>query len=564
MATARPQVRAPSTWFVSGLADEVDEGSLLRHFERIDRTIKAKSVNVLRNHQTFKSRGVAVVEFETPEDGDKAHAMVNYTDLLGKELQLTSYRPGGIRDRVTGNVFVKNLPGEAKSKDLYDFFSPYGKIFSCRAKYNSTGLCKGYGYVQFDTKEAAEKAIAEANGKEIKGTKIEVCPFKAREARNSSITMYNNLFVKNIPKNYTNDELKSLFVPYGDIVSAVVIKDRADASENRGFGFVCFRKAEDAKVAEEKLKNFLLEGQTLYVCRALTKEEHRRKVRDERLRIFKDCNVYVKNLPDEVNDESLKKAFEIFGQVLSARVMLERRQDPTTDKVEFKSKNFGFVCFSNKEEAKKAIAEAPTQQIFGRTLYVAIAEKKEDRISKLSHGPYPPMPMGWVPPHMYHGFGQRPRRMPYDNRRQPGMRPHFHEGMYSPYMMPPMQPGMGPMIPPPGAPMPPPYMPPYQAQPAPRAEPQPSLPTDKEQLGEQLYPLVELKDDKNAAKITGMLLEMEVDQIHNIIRDPTQLDKWIAEALKVLNTTPSAQDQSQFSKFDNGIYLTQQFVCMEI
>jgi hypothetical protein len=60
-----------------------------------------------------------------------------------------------------------------------------------------------------------------------------------------------------------------------------------------------------------------------------------------------------------------------------------------------------------------------------------------------------------------------------------------------------------------------------------------NLPNDKEHLGEILYTLVEKKNPKNAAKITGMLLEMEIDQIQNICRESAQLDKWVSEALKV-------------------------------
>ena len=61
-----------------------------------------------------------------------------------------------------------------------------------------------------------------------------------------------------------------------------------------------------------------------------------------------------------------------------------------------------------------------------------------------------------------------------------------------------------------------------------------SLPNEKDQLGEILYALVEKKNSANASKITGMLLEMEVDQIQSIIKDQSQLDKWIDEALKVI------------------------------
>ena len=104
---------------------------------------------------------------------------------------------------------------------------------------------------------------------------------------------------------------------------------------------------------------------------------------------------------------------------------------------------------------------------------------------------------------------------------------------------------MGPMGMMPGMPMMPnaPYM--YPPMPRPEIEPvaQPPvapLPTDKETLGEFLYPMVELKDKDNAAKITGILLEMKVEQIHNIIRNPNQLDKWIVEANKVLNSNAAA------------------------
>lgn len=61
------------------------------------------------------------------------------------------------------------------------------------------------------------------------------------------------------------------------------------------------------------------------------------------------------------------------------------------------------------------------------------------------------------------------------------------------------------------------------------------LPNDREQLGEILYPLVESKAPRYAAKITGMLLEMDVKQIQNILMDHNQLDKWISEAMRVLN-----------------------------
>ena len=88
--------------------------------------------------------------------------------------------------------------------------------------------------------------------------------------------------------------------------------------------------------------------------------------------------------------------------------------------------------------------------------------------------------------------------------------------------------------------LPPQMYPGSQPMPMPVPAPEMSLPNDKEQLGEHLYPLVEARNPDNAAKITGMLLEMEIDQIQAMIRNQTQLDKWISEAMKVLTKTEQA------------------------
>ena len=349
--------------------------------------------------------------------GERLQQLMNYSELNGSELHVSWYRTGGIRDKMTGNIFVKNLGINTRSKDLCGFFSQYGRILSCRVKYGANNVCRGYGYVQFDSKEAAEKAIGEVQGREFQGRKLEVCAFKARMTRNSNPLAYTNLFVKWIPKTYTKEQLEALFAPYGKITSAIVIKESPDLPLNKGFGFVCFDKSQEAKAAEEALRNKEVEGQKLYVARALSKEEHKKQLRESRLTTFHDCNLYVKYLSDDTNDEKLKAAFEEFGRVVSTRVMVDVRRDLATGQVETRSRNYGFVCFSTKEEAKKAVLEASKREILGRRLYVAIAERKEDRVARYSpmfafpsFPGQPPMGYYGMPPPMYPGAYIRPHR----------------------------------------------------------------------------------------------------------------------------------------------------------
>ena len=327
----------------------------------------------------------------------------NYTEILGKEINLTRFNPGGIKEKIANNVFVKNLTPKTKSANLHAYFKKFGPLFSCKVKYEANGECKGYGYVCFEAADDAAKAVAQANGDIVDGTKLEVYSFRTRENRNSSFTVYNNLYVKNVPKKYKNEDLATLFGRFGEIVSAVVIKDKPDSEENRGFGFVCFKNTEDAKKAEESLKIMEIDGQRLFVCRALTQEVRKKQLKEERLRAYKDCNLYVKRFKEDVTDEMLRKAFEEFGTVVSARVMTTSAVNVATGLPEQKTLGFGFVCFSSQENAKRALEAAQTRPILGQMLYVAIAEKKEDRTARYKRvgnhryqAAYP-MQMGYPP-----------------------------------------------------------------------------------------------------------------------------------------------------------------------
>ena len=73
-------------------------------------------------------------------------------------------------------------------------------------------------------------------------------------------------------------------------------------------------------------------------------------------------NIYVGNLPREVNEEELRGTFEPFGQVTSAKII--------TDKFSGVSRGFGFVEMADDEEAKAALAGLNGKELKGRTLTV--------------------------------------------------------------------------------------------------------------------------------------------------------------------------------------------------
>jgi RNA recognition motif-containing protein len=76
---------------------------------------------------------------------------------------------------VSVKVYVGNLPYTFDDKKLKELFLPFGAISEATViqdKYS--GRSKGFGFVTFDEKEAADKAISEMNDKEIQGRAIKV------------------------------------------------------------------------------------------------------------------------------------------------------------------------------------------------------------------------------------------------------------------------------------------------------------------------------------------------------------------------------------------------------
>ena len=81
--------------------------------------------------------------------------------------------------------------------------------------------------------------------------------------------------------------------------------------------------------------------------------------------------LYVGNLSYSVRDESLQQAFSQFGQVTSAKVMMDRDSG--------RSKGFGFVEMGSDAEAQAAIRGMNGQPLDGRAIVVNEARPKEDR-----------------------------------------------------------------------------------------------------------------------------------------------------------------------------------------
>jgi len=82
-------------------------------------------------------------------------------------------------------------------------------------------------------------------------------------------------------------------------------------------------------------------------------------------------NIYTGNLPYETTDEDLRDTFAEFGEVSTAKVIMDRDSN--------RSKGFGFVEMPSDDDARKAIAALDGKEFSGRTLKVNEARPRPDR-----------------------------------------------------------------------------------------------------------------------------------------------------------------------------------------
>uniref|UniRef100_A0A8C0XT31 Polyadenylate-binding protein n=1 Tax=Cyprinus carpio carpio TaxID=630221 RepID=A0A8C0XT31_CYPCA len=367
--------------YVGDLHPDVTEAMLYQKFSPAGQIM---SIRVCRDVITRRSLGYAYINFQQPADAECALDTMNYEVIKGRPIRIMwSQRDPGLRKSGVGNIFIKNMDESIDNKALYDTFSAFGNILSCKVVCDENGS-KGYGFVHFETQEAANRAIETMNGMLLNDRKVFVGHFKSRKEREAELGAkameFTNVYIKNFGEDIDREKLKSIFSEFGKTLSVCVMTDERGCS--RGFGFVNFENHGDARRAVTEMNGKELNGKVLYVGRAQKRVERQgelkrkfEQIKQERIQRYQGVNLYVKNLDDIIDDEKLRKEFAPYGTITSAKVMTDGGH----------SRGFGFVCFSSPEEATKAVTEMNGRIVSTKPLYVALAQRKEERKAILTN-----------------------------------------------------------------------------------------------------------------------------------------------------------------------------------
>jgi len=277
---------------------------------------EVESCKLIRDKVTGQSLGYGFVNYHRQEDAAKAIQTLNGLRLQNKTIKVSYARPSS--EAIKGaNLYVSGLPKHmAQPADLERLFSSCGNIITSRILCdNITGLSKGVGFIRFDQRVEAERAIQKLNGTVPEGATEPItvkfannpsnnakalpplaaylAPQAARRALGAALhpasrfrysplagdllagntllpgmTATNGsgwcIFVYNLAPETEENILWQLFGPFGAVQNVKVIRD-LQTNKCKGFGFVTMTNYEEALVAIQSLNGYTLGNRVLQV-----------------------------------------------------------------------------------------------------------------------------------------------------------------------------------------------------------------------------------------------------------------------------------------------------------
>ncbi|XP_046441746.1 ELAV-like protein 1 isoform X32 [Daphnia pulex] len=126
---------------------------------------EVESCKLIRDKITGQSLGYGFVNYHRAEDAEKAINTLNGLRLQNKTIKVSFARPSS--ENIKGaNLYVSGIPKTMCQSELETLFAPFGRIITSRILCDSitAGLSKGVGFIRFDTRGEAERAIEKLNG----------------------------------------------------------------------------------------------------------------------------------------------------------------------------------------------------------------------------------------------------------------------------------------------------------------------------------------------------------------------------------------------------------------
>ncbi|KAF3521419.1 hypothetical protein F2Q69_00046583 [Brassica cretica] len=408
-----------------------------------------------------------------------------------------------------------NLDKSIDHKALHETFSAFGAILSCKVAVDPSGQSKGYGFVQYDTEEAAQRAIEQLNGMLLNDKQVYVGPFVHKQQRDPSgeKVKFNNVYVKNLSESMSDEELKKVFGEFGVTTSCVIMRD--GEGKSKGFGFVNFESSEDAAKAIAEMNGKMIVSKPLYVALAQRKEDRKARLQAQ-FSQMRPVPAVGPRMPMYPPGGPPMGQQLFYGQGPPGMIPPQP--------------GYGY---QQQLVPGMRPGGAPMPNFFMPMMQQGQQQQQQQRPGGGGRRggalPQPQQPSPMMQPQQMHPRGRMYRYPQRDVNPMPGLTPNMLSVPYD------VSGGGAHLRDSPAA-----------SQPVPIGALATSLANaapehQRTMLGENLYPLVEQLEPESAAKVTGMLLEMDQTEVLHLLESPDALKAKVAEAMDVLRSVAQQQ-----------------------
>jgi len=180
-----------------------------------------------------------------------------------------------IKPPPTGALYVGGIFLDTTESELHQLFSAYGNVKKVEIVLDKkSGVNAGYGFVFFETEEAARRLVQnEAGNIKLKERKLKIALKKTEITKHSPTR---TLYVGGITSNTKESDLRQLFSAYGNVRSTKIALDKK-AGDSFRYGFVFFETQDEAgRLLQSEADNIMLNGRKLIINPAIEKYHYSR------------------------------------------------------------------------------------------------------------------------------------------------------------------------------------------------------------------------------------------------------------------------------------------------
>jgi nucleolysin TIA-1/TIAR len=268
----------------------------------------------------------------------------------------------GIEQHNCRSLYIGNLHDKVSEPLLFDIFAAIGPVESCKLiKDKTSGSSAGYGFIDYYDHHTAAIALQQFSGRYLYGLEIKV-NWAFASGQKEDTTGHYHIFVGDLSPDIEDKALFNAFSAFGTISDARIMWDQA-TGRSRGYGFVAFRRREDAQRALQEMNGEWLGNRPIRCNWANQKGtgidepahvsglDYAQVVKEG---LISNTTVYIGNITQEVSEHAIRTLFNDYGILEEVKISPE--------------KGFGFVRYQTHEAAARGIVGCHGRTVCGRVI----------------------------------------------------------------------------------------------------------------------------------------------------------------------------------------------------